>query len=173
MFPKPLSTLKYYQQLIPLDETSGGNNGELKAYNIRMEELNVFDIHFLHGCPQPTIVLLYQDLHGRHVRTHEISLKDRDFCKVSLNTDALNRGKRFEKCASSTLRDFQVPWRQGNVEREASLLIPVPEPFCGCIIVGAESIVYHSGSYYHAIAPANMQTSTIVCYAKVDQDGSR
>jgi len=134
-------------KLIPLDEASGGNIGELKAYNIRMEELNVFDIHFLHGCPQPTIVLLYQDLHGRHVRTHEISLKDRDFCKV--------------------------PWRQGNVEREASLLIPVPEPFCGCIIVGAESIVYHSGTYYHAIAPAKMQASTIVCYAKVDQDGSR
>ena len=130
-------------KIIPLEN----DQSELKAYNIRMEELHVYDIHFLHGCQQPTIVLLYQDFHGKHVRTHEISLKDRDFCKV--------------------------PWRQGNVEREASLLIPVPEPFCGCIIVGAESIVYHSGSYYHAIAPAKMQASTIVCYAKVDPDGSR
>ena len=60
---------------------------------------------------QPTVVLLYQDLHGRHVRSHEISLQERDFVKVV--------------------------WRQGNVEREASMLIPVPEPTGGCIIVGA------------------------------------
>ena len=97
------------------------------------------------------MVLLYQDLHGRHVRSHEISLQERDFVKVV--------------------------WRQGNVEREASMLIPVPEPTGGCIIVGAgksrelahnrassvfvtelnlfvsETIVYHSGTYYHAIAP--------------------
>ena len=39
-------------QLIPLEESSGMVNGELKAYNIRMEERNVFDMHFLHGCSQ-------------------------------------------------------------------------------------------------------------------------
>ena len=55
----------------------------------------------------------------------------------------------------------------------ASMLIPVPEPFCGCIIIAAESIVYHNGNYFQAIAPQNMQQSTIICYARVDQDGSR
>ena len=112
-----------------------------------MEELKVTDIEFLYGCAQPTIVLLHQDNHGRHVKTHEISLKDREFVKV--------------------------PWKQDNVESEASMLIPVPEPFGGCIIVAAESIVYHNGSYFQAIAPQSMQQSTIVCYARVDQDGSR
>ena len=62
--------------------------------------------------------------------------------------------------------NFQVPWKQDNVEREASLLIPVPEPYGGCVIVGAESIVYHNGNYYRAIAPPKMQLSTIICYAK-------
>lgn len=130
-------------KVIPLEK----DQSELKAYNIRMEELQVYDIDFLHGCAQPTIVLLHQDVHGRHVKTHEISLKDREFVKV--------------------------PWKQDNVEREASLLIPVPEPFGGCIIVGAESIVYHNGTYYQAIAPLKMQSSTIICYARVDPDGSR
>ena len=50
--------------------------------NSRMEELQVYDIEFLHGCAQPTIVLLYQDVHGRHVKTHEISLRDKEFVKV-------------------------------------------------------------------------------------------
>ena len=52
------------------------------------------------------------------------------------------------------------------MEREASLLIPIPDPYGGCVIVGAESIVYHNGTYYRAIAPAKMQCSTIICYAK-------
>ena len=62
--------------------------------------------------------------------------------------------------------EIKVPWKQDNVEREASLLIPVPEPYGGCVIVGAESIVYHNGNYYRAIAPPKMQLSTITCYAK-------
>lgn len=49
----------------------------------RMEELEVQDLDFLHGCPNPTIILIHQDLNGRHVKTHEISLKDKEFVKVN------------------------------------------------------------------------------------------
>lgn len=50
-----------------------------------MEELEVQDLDFLHGCPNPTIILIHQDLNGRHVKTHEISLKDKEFVKVKQN----------------------------------------------------------------------------------------
>jgi len=130
-------------KVIPLEK----DQTELTAYNIRMEELLVYDVQFLHGCQLPTIVLLHQDVHGRHVKSHEISLKEKEFVKVA--------------------------WKQDNVEREASMLIPVPDPFGGCLIIGAESIVYHNGSYYQAIAPPKMQSSTIVAYCQVDADGSR
>ena len=43
--------LRIYDSLfkvIPLEK----DQSELKAYNIRMEELKVTDIEFLHGCPQ-------------------------------------------------------------------------------------------------------------------------
>ena len=66
-----------------------------------------------------------------------------------------------------------MAWKQDNVEREASILIPVPEPYGGCLIIGAESIVYHNGTYYKAIAPPTMQQSTIYGYCKIDKDGSR
>ena len=36
------------------------------------------------------------------------------------------------------------------------MLIPVPEPHGGVIIVGTESITYHNGTMNHAIAPLNM-----------------
>lgn len=92
-----------------------------------MDELQVMDVEFLHGCANPTIVLIHQDLNGRHVKTHEISLRDKEFVKI--------------------------PWRQDNVETEASMIIPVPSPLGGAIIIGQESILYHDGNTSIAVAP--------------------
>lgn len=92
-----------------------------------MEELNVLDIEFLHDCATPTIALVHQDQQGRHVKTYEISLRDKEFVKG--------------------------PWKQDNVESEASIIIAVPKPFCGALIIGQESITYHKGDKYIAIAP--------------------
>lgn len=130
-------------KVIPLDK----ENKELKAFNIRMEELNIQDIQFLHGTSVPTIAFIYQDTHARHVKTYEISLKEKEFAKGA--------------------------WKQDNVESEASILIAVPEPYGGALIIGQESITYHSGEKYVAIAPPVIRQSTIVCYGKVDANGSR
>ncbi|KAE8747775.1 hypothetical protein FOCC_FOCC005387 [Frankliniella occidentalis] len=130
-------------KIIPLDR----DNSELKASSIRMEELSVQDLAFLHGCQNPTIILIHQDLHGRHIKTHEISLRDKEFVKI--------------------------PWKQDNVETEAAMVIPVPEPLGGAIIIGQELILYHNGNTSVAVAPPIIKQSTIVCYAQVDSNGSR
>ncbi|XP_062861263.1 DNA damage-binding protein 1 [Trichomycterus rosablanca] len=130
-------------KVIPLDR----DNRELKAFNIRLEELQVIDVHFLYGCQAPTVCFIYQDPQGRHVKTYEVSLKEKEF----------NKG----------------PWKQENVEAEASMVIPVPEPFGGAIIIGQESITYHNGDKYLAVAPPTIKQSTIVCHNRVDPNGSR
>ncbi|XP_017785317.1 PREDICTED: DNA damage-binding protein 1 [Nicrophorus vespilloides] len=130
-------------KIIPLDK----ENCELKASSIRMDELLVHDVEFLHGCTNPTIILIHQDVNGRHVKTHEISLRDKEFVKT--------------------------PWKQDNVETEASMIIPVPSPLCGAIIIGQESILYHDGVTSIAVAPPVIKQSTITCYAKVDRSGLR
>ncbi|XP_029577979.1 DNA damage-binding protein 1 [Salmo trutta] len=130
-------------KVIPLDR----ENRELKAFNIRLEELQVIDVHFLYGCQAPTVCFIYQDPQGRHVKTYEVSLREKEF----------NKG----------------PWKQENVEAEASMVIPVPEPFGGAIIIGQESITYHNGDKYLAIAPPTIKQSTIVCHNRVDPNGSR
>lgn len=48
----------------------------------RIEELCIQDIAFLYCCSNPTIILIHQDANGRHVKTREISLRDREFAKV-------------------------------------------------------------------------------------------
>lgn len=93
------------------------------------------------------MILIHQDINGRHVKTHEISLRDKEFVKI--------------------------PWRQDNVEREAMMVIPVPSPICGAIIIGQESILYHDGTTYVTVVPPIIKQSTITCYAKVDNQGLR
>ena len=61
-------------QIIPIDE-----NGQLhEAFNIRLEELQVIDIKFLHGAKLPTVAVLYQDTkEARHFKTYQVLLKDK------------------------------------------------------------------------------------------------
>ncbi|KAG1365035.1 DNA damage-binding protein 1 [Cocos nucifera] len=128
-------------QVIPFD-----NKGQLKeAFNIRLEELQVLDIKFLYGCAKPTIVVLYQDnKDARHVKTYEVTLKDKDF--------------------------VEGPWAQNNLDNGAGLLIPVPMPLGGVIIIGEETIVYCSATAFKAIP---IRPSIIRAYGRVDVDGSR
>ncbi|KAJ4748371.1 DNA damage-binding protein 1 [Rhynchospora pubera] len=128
-------------KVIPFD-----NKGQLKeAFNIRLEELQVLDIKFLYGCSKPTIGVLYQDnKDARHVKTYEVSLKDKDF--------------------------VEGPWSQSNLDNGAGLLIPVPLPLGGVIIIGEETVVYCSATAFKAIP---IRPSIIRAYGRVDADGSR
>ncbi|KAK2168127.1 hypothetical protein LSH36_20g08004 [Paralvinella palmiformis] len=130
-------------KVIPLDK----DNRELKAFNIRLDELNVIDIKFLYGCNLPTILVVYQDNNGRQRKVYEISLREKEFQKG--------------------------PWKQDYVETEANLIIAVPEPFYGALIIGQQSITYHRGEHYLAIAPPMIKQSTVTCCGKVDSNGSR
>ncbi|XP_060805090.1 DNA damage-binding protein 1 [Amyelois transitella] len=130
-------------KIIPLDKDST----ELKAASLRLDELDVYDVEFLHGCCNPTLILIHQDLNGRHIKTHEINLREKEFMKI--------------------------PWKQDNVETEASILIPVPSPIGGAIVIGQESIVYHDGQSYVAVAPPQIKSTPVVCYCRVDARGLR
>ncbi|EEF35767.1 DNA repair protein xp-E, putative [Ricinus communis] len=111
----------------------------------RLEELQVLDIKFLYGCSKPTIVVLYQDnKDARHVKTYEVALKDKDF--------------------------GEGPWAQNNLDNGADLLIPVPPPLCGVLIIGEETIVYCSANAFKAIP---IRPSITRAYGRVDADGSR
>jgi len=62
---------------------------------------------------------------ARHVKTYEVSLKDKNF--------------------------VEGPWSQNNLDNGADLLIPVPSPLCGVLIIGEETIVYCSANAFKAI----------------------
>jgi len=117
-----------------------------EAFNIRLEELQVVDLQFLDSVDgRPLLAVLYQDAReARHVKTYVVNVNDKEF--------------------------EQGPWGQSNVEASATLLIPVPQPLGGVLIVGLHTLTYHCGTSYKAIA---IQDVSICAYGKVDADGSR
>ena len=141
--------LHLYDGLLKVIPLELGTNVELKAFNIRLEELRIVDIQFLHGFnfDVPTVIFVYQDTHGRHVKTYGICLHEKEF--------------------------IRGPWKQDNVEMEACMVIAVPSPIEGALIVGQESITYHKGDTYLAVAPPAIKQSPLVCFGKVDNDGLR
>lgn len=128
-------------KIIPLDQ----DTTELRATTLKFEDIHVHDVEFLYGCADPTVIVIHQDFNGRHIKTHEISLREKEFKKS--------------------------PWKQDNIEPEASMLIPVP--IGGVLVIGTESIVYHDGHNYVSTAPPMIKQSTIQCYCRLDQKGFR
>ncbi|KAK1256749.1 DNA damage-binding protein 1a [Acorus gramineus] len=155
-------------KVIPID-----NKGQLKeAFNIRVYTLldeyknsirenarnafnsfehacrvSSFGYQIPNGCLKPTNVVLYQDNNdARHVKTYEVSLKEKDL--------------------------IEGPWSQKNIANGSNLLIPVPMPLGGVIITGEETIVYRSATSFKAI-PTTPDGTVIVAYERIDADGSR
>lgn len=121
---------------------SGQFDGE--AFNIRLEELKVVDVKFLHNHQKPTLALLYQDSKGsRHLKTYEVEL------------DQKNLGTG--------------PWSQANVEVGASMLISVPLGQ-GVIVLGEQTITYHSGPDFKSIP---ISFACFKAVGQLDADGAR
>jgi DNA damage-binding protein 1 len=120
--------LSVLSQVIPLDR----DNRELKAFNVRMEELNIIDIAFLYSvvppsipgassssttptpADPPTLILIHQDQHGRHVKTYEIALREKELTKGPWK----QVGPEIDKVATSRHAVPRKPSSVGRKERE-------------------------------------------------------
>ena len=154
-----------------------------------MEELNIIDIAFLYpssgasltevaACSSasatptpvdpPTLILIHQDQHGRHVKTYEIALREKELAKgpwKQVGSDR-SRTQSFNQSVSIFFATFS--FFQDNVETEATMVIAVPPPLGGALIVGQESIAYHKGDTFLAIAPPTIKAAVLECHARID-----
>ena len=70
---------------------------------------------------------------------------------------------------SSTVKG---PFRQSNVDADAILLEPVPDP-AGVLIVGHDSITYHDSKNSTTISPEILVTHCINCISPLDKEPVR
>lgn len=103
----------------------------------------VYDIEFLHGAPNPTLIVLHKDYDGHHVKTYEINIYNEEF--------------------------EDLAWSKENVEEGTTMLIAIPSPIGGALIVGSKSIIYHNGS--HSVVQFLLSQSCVKCFCTVDDKG--
>ncbi len=128
-------------KIIPVDP-----KGQVRdSFNVFLEEHYVVDFKFLYGCSKPTVAILYEDNNQcRWVKTHVINSRGREL--------------------------LPGPWERIAAERDASTLIPVPEPMCGVMVIGKQSIAYHKGNNTTSV---DIVSRSITAYGRVDDDGQR
>ncbi|KAL4855081.1 DNA damage-binding protein 1 [Chlorella vulgaris] len=127
-------------KVIPMDERGGLQ----EAFNVRLDELKVVDLAFLEGCAAPTVAVLFEDTkEQRHVKTYEVSLREKEL--------------------------LEGPWQQSNLDAGASMLIPVPGSG-GAVVVGESVITFVSAT---AVRSTAIKPTLVKAYGQVDEDGSR
>jgi DNA damage-binding protein 1 len=105
-------------KVIPLDPRTGVAR---EAFKVRLEELQVLDIQFLHGYARPTLAVLYEDMkENRHIKTYEVLTKSKDLADGA--------------------------WSQSNIDPGTEMLVAVPAPFRGVLVLGTDSVAYVDGS---------------------------
>lgn len=115
-------------------------------FNISLEENRILDMKFLHGCARPTLCLLFEDnRRTRHVKTVSIDMRE----KVTV----------------------PGPWHKDNVEFTASMLIPVPSPINGVLVIGMNTITYLGTS--GTVQTVEIAPSLATAYCQVDAAGTR
>lgn len=55
----------------------------------RLEELNVYDVEFLHGCSNPTLILIHQDLNGRHIKVDKLFDNKQSIYRMTVGAHSL------------------------------------------------------------------------------------
>lgn len=99
----------------------GKGIGDLDDHSpIRIKELQVIDMAFLYGTDVPVIAVLHDS--GQPANTQ------------------LTTYKVVQLRGNCELLDFGV--KSSNLETEARFLIPVPEPLCGLLVLGEQTVVY-------------------------------
>jgi DNA damage-binding protein 1 len=102
-------------------------------------------MRFLHGTSKPTIAILTQDAReSRHVKTYEINLRDKEF--------------------------QEGPFNLPNVEGGASILITVPQPLGGVVVIGEQTIIYHNGQSLKSLI---MKPTVMKTWGRIDANFSR
>jgi DNA damage-binding protein 1 len=123
------------------------------SFNVRSDVISVIDMVFLHGCARPTLCVLYEGVSktsgasqpGRYLKTYVINSREREL--------------------------DHVPWNKVGVDQTAYMVIAVPKPSGGLIVVGENAISYvNTGQDQQSVI---CQTATICSFGFIDEAGSR
>ena len=124
-------------------------DGSLReAYNLRLEELKLVSLTFLHGAQHhPMLAIVHQGStrEERSLRTYGVSLKDKELVDAGA-------------------------WPVTQLDRTALLVRALPPPLCGVLVVTEQHLCYVNGALLLTL-PIRSTSVTALC--PIDADGFR
>lgn len=106
----------------------------------------MLDIKFLYGTEHPTLAILYQARPYGATGYHRVAWLT---CVALAWTSQDTKEARHIKTYVVSVRDKDIidgPWQQTNLDIGASLVIPIPAPAGGVVVVGEQSVVFLDGA---------------------------
>ena len=144
------------------------NSGLKEAFNLSIEELRHIDVKFLHGFASPTFCLLYEDNKAcRHLNTYVVDIKERVLREGPWNRSNVEYGQ----CPLPLRPPFNAVISSTCLCVGAHMLIPVPHPHKGVIVIGQTTITYLTGLDV-SISVGVRRTDITACCA-FEGDGTR
>jgi len=135
-----------YDGLLTVVPCEEGFSSRERKYNVRIDEAGVKDIAFLEGARVPTLAVLYKHLNEQmHLRTYVLSLTDKTA--------------------------MYGPWPAVALVGAPSMLIPVPQPVGGVLVVGRTQIAWHGGKRPDDVVTYPLPAGTSLspaCFGAID-----
>lgn len=129
-------------QILPIE-----NTGLKEAFNVHIKEYKPLDFKFLHGFQSPTFCLLSEDSKGvRRLKLYSVDVNEKDISEVE--------------------------WSNAQVDNNAQVLIPVPLPYGGVIVISASSVTYINGNSNVRCAVA-IQESHVTAFTQITDHENR
>jgi hypothetical protein len=76
----------------------------------------------------------------------------------------LNEIRVLQQVDTKTKKLEAGPWRHSNVGKAASMLVPVPEPLKGVLVLGEQTVTYIDGIVVKATPIDQVNAYSCVCY---------
>ncbi|GAM28062.1 hypothetical protein SAMD00019534_112380 [Acytostelium subglobosum LB1] len=137
--------LHLYEGLLRVVPFNRETNKYGDSFIMRLEQLQVIDMVFLHNCPKPTIAILSKDTRdARHLSTYIVDLQQQ-------NKELIDG-----------------PWTQDSVDDSSNMLIALPNG--GLLVVGEVLITYMSAVGKSSVPSVTIGHTRLTTYEQVDKD---
>ena len=128
-------------------------------FNMRLNEFRIIDMQFLHGYNKPQLCVLYNEGSSCHLKGYSVEVRDREFKEI---------------------------WKEENIHSTSSMIIPIPAPMYGLLIIGKNIISYlpqppggnNNSTSGSSSADKKLHIYTndgiqMICNGQIDSNGSR
>ncbi|KAM7541006.1 hypothetical protein Aperf_G00000026853 [Anoplocephala perfoliata] len=126
-----------------LPDRQGSKVNESICSDVKLDEPGIIDMVFLHGYENPTFAVIYEEEMAANLKMLELNMKEHTLTPLPTNAN--------------------------SIENTSRMLIPVPAPHGGFMIVGDSMVFYHCPDHPHIseLIPQKRNTR-MVSYSAVD-----